>query len=85
MIKGLERIENVEKENFELKKKIVLEMVKQVHTLYRSEDLKKTYERLSNQLDILNEDLEIIDSEQITQEKNRLFETVNAISDEVNN
>jgi hypothetical protein len=45
--------------------------------------LKKTYERLSNQLSILNEDLEIKDTEKIRLEKNQLFETVNAISDEV--
>jgi len=52
--------------------------------LFRCEELKKTYERLNNQLSILNEDLENKDSEKIMLEKNQLFDTVNAISDEVN-
>ncbi len=52
--------------------------------LLRCEELKKTYERLNNQLSILNEDLESKDSEKIMLEKNQLFNTVNAISDEVN-
>ena len=72
--KGLEKIENLESENFEFMKKYIRETKKNKEKLNLINDLK-------SQLVVVNSEEE--DREKIIKEKLQLLESINCISEEV--
>jgi hypothetical protein len=74
--KGLEKIENLENENFELKKKHLREINK-------NKEKFTTLEELQCQIDIISSDFKHGNGPKLLDEKNHLLESINTITEEV--
>jgi hypothetical protein len=74
--KGLEKIENLENENFELKKKYLREVFKNKERLTTLDDL-------HSQINIITSDFKEGNNQKLLNEKNHLLESINTITEEV--
>jgi hypothetical protein len=76
IFQGLEKIQHLESDNFELKKKLIREIKKNKEKISFHEDLKSEYEMIESES---NEN----DKEKLKREHERLLETVHSITEEV--
>jgi hypothetical protein len=74
--KGLEKIEHLENENFELKRKYLREVNK-------NRDKQNIIKDIQSQMDLINQDFKEGNKDELLKEKNQLLESINTITEEV--